>query len=356
MDETAKDVVGKRVRWAGDGASSCDNLEPDDGADHAPVGSPGDSPGLTPSSSGESGVGVHARSSVQDAIEAAQCLAAQVPLPNDESETEDEGVRRYPWRNRLPFEAYGREGGQAASAAADRTSGGGGKGPSVAQLPPPPKDVEESKGRYDWPQWKDALHVEEDFMRKNRVWRRNNLPCSGKALKTKVIFEYKFKAFGELDRYKARLVGCRCRQRPGRDYNETWSPVPGAATTLVILAVAAARGWHFHHVNIKMAYLNVPMDVDAYIFIPGGFTDAGEIGLLLKAIYGVKQAGRLWGIFLKSVILDERGKQTDADACVLTFGIGDTLVVVEIHVDDILFVGPILEVVLGVNARISKHF
>eukprot|EP00170_Pyropia_yezoensis_P000190 contig_1288_g191 len=72
-------------------------------------------------------------------------------------------------------------------------------------------------------------------------------------------------------------------------------------------------------------------------------------------MYGVKQAGRLWGIFLKKVILDEGGKQTDADACVFTFGIGDTLVIVEIHVDDILFVGPILEVVLGVKARISKH-
>eukprot|EP00170_Pyropia_yezoensis_P001694 contig_7270_g1698 len=189
-----------------------------------------------------------------------------------------------------------------------------------------------------------------------RVWHRKNLPRGGKALKTKVIFEYKLKASGELDRYKARLVGCGCRQRPGKDYKETWSPVPGVATTRVILAVAAARGWQVRHVDIMTAYSNAPMDVDVYIVIPNGFTGAGEIGLLLKAMYGVKQAGRLRGIFLKNVILDEGGKQTDADACVFTFGIGDTLVLVEVHVDDILFVGPILEVVPGVKARISKHF
>lgn len=343
----------RHVHWGGTpGSGDLRDEAPEAGAP-IPVATPRAVPQLTPSSSGGSRAPGPVRSSVEEAVAAAQQLAAMVPLPDDddsEEEAEDE-VRRYPVRTRSAPEAYGR-----TATGDDVKPAESGKRTTAADLPPPPKDVEEAKTRADWPLWKEALRVEEESMDRKRVWRRKKLPRGGKALKTRVIFEYKFKASGELDRYKARIVGCGCRQRPGRDYRETWSPVPAAPTTRAVLASAAARKWHVHHVDIRTAYLNAPMDMDVYIIIPDGFKDAGEVGLLLKAMYGVKQAGRLWGLFLRDTIMKAGGKPSEADACLYTFGEGEQHVVVETHVDDILLAGAQLRAVLDIKAEIAKHF
>jgi len=63
-------------------------------------------------------------------------------------------------------------------------------------------------------------------MTRNKLWRVVDKPSGRRALRTNVILEYKFKQDGTLDRYKARLVALGCGQRPGRDYHETWAPVP----------------------------------------------------------------------------------------------------------------------------------
>jgi len=46
------------------------------------------------------------------------------------------------------------------------------------------------------------------------------------------------------------------KQGPGRDIDETWAPVPNAATTRSLFAVAGATGWEVHHVDVKTAFLN----------------------------------------------------------------------------------------------------
>jgi len=89
-------------------------------------------------------------------------------------------------------------------------------------------------------------------------------------------------------------------QVPGRDFDETWAPVPSAATTRALFAVAAAKNWEFHHVDVKSAFLNENMDKEMYIKLPVGAEPGEEddVRRLNLALYGTKQAGRLWGIKL----------------------------------------------------------
>jgi len=115
-------------------------------------------------------------------------------------------------------------------------------------------------------------------------------PSGRRALRNKVILEYKFNQDGTLDWYKAQLVALGCGQRPGRAYHETWASFPSAPTTRALLVTAAARWWHAHHVAMRTAYLNAPMDVAVYLIIPDEFTDAGKAGVMLKAMYGTKKA------------------------------------------------------------------
>jgi hypothetical protein len=69
------------------------------------------------------------------------------------------------------------------------------------------------------------------------------LPPPGTIVVTgKWIFKHKLKADGTLDRYKARWVLRGFTQRPGVDYDETFSPMvkPGTIRTVLTLALSRA--------------------------------------------------------------------------------------------------------------------
>ena len=335
------------VHWQEGIGAPGNEREPTAGGTPAPT--PGTSPALTPSSSG-TGPTVVAAAPIEDAIAAARRIA--LPPSDEEAGSEEEEVRRYPVRNRMPPRYWG--GG--ANVATIATAAEGGNVVHRDQLPAPPKDVKEARTRPDWPQWRAALKVEESSMTRNKVWRVADKPSGRRALRTKVILEYKFKQDGTLDRYKARLVALGCGQRPGRDYHETWAPVPSAPTTRALLAAAAARGWHAHHVDVRTAYLNAPMDVDVYLIIPDGFNDAGKTGIMLRAMYGTKQAGRLWRTHLHDALTGMGAVQSDADPCVYRIMGDGHKAIVEAHVDDIVITGENLAAVVKVKAMIAGVF
>jgi len=65
-----------------------------------------------------------------------------------------------------------------------------------------------------------------------------------------------------MTRNKARFVAQGFNQVPGRDFDETWAPVPSAAMTRALFSVAAATGLGAHHVDVKTAFLLAKMDKD----------------------------------------------------------------------------------------------
>jgi hypothetical protein len=58
------------------------------------------------------------------------------------------------------------------------------------------------------------------------------------------LFKVKMNADGSVERYKARLVAKRHKQRYGIDYEDTFSPVVKAATIRIVLSISVSRGWH----------------------------------------------------------------------------------------------------------------
>lgn len=85
--------------------------------------------------------------------------------------------------------------------------------------------------------------MEEEFaaLRANNTWDLVPLPPGANMVTGKWIFRHKFKSDGTLDRYKARWVLRGFTQRPGIDFDETFSPVVKPATVRTVLSLAVSQ-------------------------------------------------------------------------------------------------------------------
>ena len=56
------------------------------------------------------------------------------------------------------------------------------------------------------PHWVKAMEAEIDALKSNDTWIKADLPPGKRAISSKWVFKVKLKAYGSLERYKARLV------------------------------------------------------------------------------------------------------------------------------------------------------
>lgn len=68
-------------------------------------------------------------------------------------------------------------------------------------------------------------------------------------------YRVKTRSNGSIERYKVRLVIKGYSQRPGEDFNETFSPVARFELIRLLLAIAATRDCISKQINIKTTFL-----------------------------------------------------------------------------------------------------
>jgi hypothetical protein len=88
------------------------------------------------------------------------------------------------------------------------------------------------------PHWRAAMEEEYGALISNGTWELVPRPQGSNVVTGKWVFTQKLCADGTLDRYKARWVLQGFTQRPGVDYNETFSPVVKPVTVCTVLTTA----------------------------------------------------------------------------------------------------------------------
>ncbi|KAL0405755.1 UNVERIFIED_CONTAM: hypothetical protein Slati_3889400 [Sesamum latifolium] len=141
------------------------------------------------------------------------------------------------------------------------------------------------------------MKSEMDSMSSNKVWTLVDPPKGVKPVGCKWVYKRKLGADGEVTTFKASLVAKGYTQRPGVDFEETYSSVAMAKSIRIMLAIAA---W---------------------------------------SIYGLKQASGSWNIHFDEVIRGYDFIKNDFDPCVYKKISGSSVAFLVLYVDYILLIG-----------------
>nr|GFC15295.1 hypothetical protein [Tanacetum cinerariifolium] len=158
--------------------------------------------------------------------------------------------------------------------------------------------------------WIEAMQEELNKFEHLEVWELVPRPDQVMVITLKWIYKVKLDELGGILKHKARLVARGYRQEEGIDFEESFAPE------------------------------------EVYVSQPDGFVDLdnpNHVYKLKKDLYGLKQALRVWYDMLSSFLLSQ------------DFFKGD-LVLVQIYVDDIIFVASTLELCNLFSNMMSSKF
>ncbi|KAK3030753.1 hypothetical protein RJ639_036557 [Escallonia herrerae] len=125
------------------------------------------------------------------------------------------------------------------------------------------------------------------------------------------------KADGTIEKYKARLVVKRYRQKEGLDYFDTYSPV--TRITFIQILIAAINNLEIHQMDVKTAFLNGDLNEEIYIEQPEGSVAPNHkrmVCKLVKSFYGLKQTPKQWHEKFDKVMIENGFRINECDKCV----------------------------------------
>ncbi|KAL0328097.1 UNVERIFIED_CONTAM: Retrovirus-related Pol polyprotein from transposon RE1 [Sesamum calycinum] len=196
-------------------------------------------------------------------------------------------------------------------------------------------------------------------MSSNQVWTLVDRPKGVRPVGCKWVYKCKIVADGEVTTFKARFVAKEYTQRPGVDFEETFSPVAMAKSIRIMLAIAAWYDYEIWQRDVKTAFLNGFVKEEIYIDQSEGFTVIGEeqkVCHLQRSIYDLKQNSRSWNIHFDEVIRGYDFVKNDFDPCVYKKVSGSSVVFLVLYVDDILLIGNYIKMLGDTKASLSTQF
>ena len=158
-----------------------------------------------------------------------------------------------------------------------------------------PTTVKDTLSSPDKAKWMSAMPKEIESLRKNDVWELVDLPKGQRAVGRKWVFKIKTDAEGSVERFKARLVAQGFSQKPGIDYDETFSPVARFESVRRVSPLAVQNDLKLYQIDVTTAFLNGDLKDEVYMKQPEGFVVKGQEHLVCKlkrSIYGLKQSSR----------------------------------------------------------------
>jgi hypothetical protein len=160
---------------------------------------------------------------------------------------------------------------------------------------------------------------------------------------------------GHISIYKARVVSKGFQQVHNIDYDETFAPVSKMDSICLVLAIAAAKGWEVHQMDVKNAFLHGDLSKEIYMEKPRGFMkDSSVVCRLKKSLYGLEQTLRAWYAKMESYMLSQNFVRCKSNPNVYMLKKTNSLLLLVLYVDDLLIIGCSTSTIVVVK-RILHH-
>jgi hypothetical protein len=220
---------------------------------------------------------------------------------------------------------------------------------TVEGLPPgidpdrPPKNYKEAMARPDREKWAAAYQKEFQGFKDRNALAVVKLPEGAKALGTTTRLEYKINN-GVLEKYKVRMCVREDQQREGVDFNtsDLYSPVLKATEARLLTAIAAEGPYPILKTDMRQAFLYGDMGKDkVYIRPPDWWPEPipeGHVFLLLKSIYGTKQAARRWHLCISEWMEKNGYPAVNSEKTIFMKRDGDDFIIHGLFVDDMMHI------------------
>ena len=111
----------------------------------------------------------------------------------------------------------------------------------------------------------------------------------------KWVYKMKWDEGGAIIKYKAQLIACGFVQPEGIDFEKVFALVARMESVRLLLAMAIAKDWRIHHLDIKSTFLNGELIETVFVKQALGFAVKGaehKVLKLRKVLYGLQQAPR----------------------------------------------------------------
>ena len=226
-----------------------------------------------------------------------------------------------------------------------------------------PKTYKQALRSEDSDRWKDAMNDEYNSLTKHNTWDLVDLPEGKNLVGCKWVYKTKRNSFGEIDRYKARLVAQGYSQEYGVDFNEVFAPVARYKSIRSLLAVSNQLNLDVHQMDVVSAFLNGKLDEEIYMKQPDGFVDVKnpeKVCRLNTSLYGLKQSARCWNQLMDSYLKSDDYKPSTADPCVyykkeIVDG-ENSFILIGVYVDDTILCCNNLKYLVCQKNKISSKF
>ena len=201
------------------------------------------------------------------------------------------------------------------------------------QLPLPPKRYKDLKTHTFGSEFIEASKAEFNNCWKKDCFARTEFEpetADGEILPLMWVFTYKLDEDGYLTKFKARLV---VRGDLEAAFMDPYAATLATKHFRALVALAAAFGLVMFQYDVSNAFLNAKVLRRLFVWTPEGFkSEHGKILLLLRALYGLREAPLLWYQEFRSTLRRLGLQPVDNAPCVWT----NKHLIVFFYVDDIV--------------------
>ena len=173
-------------------------------------------------------------------------------------------------------------------------------------------------------------------------------PASIKPVGNNWVFVRKRNENNDIIRYKVRLVAQGFSQRPGIDYEETYSHVMNAITFRFLISLAVFEELDMRLMDVITTYLYESIDNDIHLKIPEGFKLPEVVNTkprsmfsikLQRSLYGLKQSEHMWYNRLSEYLLKEGYVNNPICPYVFIKKSETRFAIIVVYVDDLNLIG-----------------